>query len=633
MRAENITESTLSRRPEMNLHQTSCSEHIALLPLHLSLLNRTRGWLGCWYLLSLHSMDHERRQTASASDEADEPPHKKQKQGQSQAKRILACRRCRSRKQKCDETRPCSNCVKSGDDCIATEPAPRPAHVETEYVRALEERIAELEARDPAQSQDHMLVPDSSNGIGMSPLSFNGPRLRSKTPGRPLALGSSRSARQRPGQRTSSEVLEPSPIGAFTSASPANQSVAPKSHSLRSPHDALSYDDESDGGYDHLIYGLVTSPSVRDDGHLLSTGKSPNTGHGTDWPPLSLIVAMPPEVEDLLLTAYRDRAQTQYPFFHWGTFLSWHREWKSCPPSDVESRSWQGFFVNLLYSTALVLLSLPKVGQSDSRTFYRNGISLLPHVLRLPDQTLHAQAYLLLSMHALHRSSTPRILSLVSTTMRYCVQAQLHLNETEPEPTDPGIRLENQVRRRCFWSAYCLDRLVMASFELPPSISDVMITCKLFSNIDDEDLEAVAAHTPANQELPDSPVYTSVSSSLHVTQCRRIQSEISGFILRWDFKEHFEEATDWRVRILSELENYKSRVQKFSDPQAKGYTSQRWLALIYHYALLNLYRPTKESVLGPAGDWSIQASSQACLMFRKSQMDRQIAQPWVGVSA
>lgn len=583
-------------------------------------------------------MDHERRQTQSASDESDEPPHKKQKQGQDQAQqgqkqRVLACRRCRSRKQKCDETRPCSNCAKSGDECVATEPAPRPAHVEAEYVRALEERIAELEARDPAQSQDHMLAPGAGNGIALSPLSFSGHGLglRSRTPGRPLALGSSRSARQRT-RRTSSEALDPSPIGLLSSTSPANQPIVPRSNSLRSPRDALSYDDESDGGYDHLIYGLVTSPSVRDDGHPISTGKSPGTGPGIDWSPLSLIVAMPLDVEDLLLNAYRDRAQAQYPFFHWGTFMSWHRDWKTSTPSDIESRAWQGFFVNLLYSTALLLLSMPRVGQSDSRTFYRNGISLLPYVLRLPNQTLHVQAYLLLGMHALHRSSTPRILSLVSTTIRYCVQSQLHLNETEPEPVDPSVRLDNQVRRRCFWSAYCLDRLIMASFELPPSISDVMITCKLYSNIDDEDLETVAARTTANQELPDSPTYTCVSSSLHVLQCRRIQSEISSFILRWDFKEHFEEATDWRVRILSELENYKSRVQKFSDPQAKGYTSQRWLALIYHYTLLNLYRPTKESVLGPAGDWSIQASSQACLMFRKSQMDRQIAQPWVGVS-
>ena len=483
-------------------------------------------------------------------------------------------------------------------------------------MRTLEERVAELESRDVAQSLDHIpgRVDGQSSGLTtrrMTPTSSHSTHYGSKDRPTAVAQGSLGPHRATVGSRGHSEVVE-----------------------VVLSSDALSLEDESDSGFDHLIYGLVTSPPVRDDGHLLDTGKSPtlSLGQEADFPAHSVIVAMSPEVEEQLLSAYRERAQTQFPFFHWGTFLSWHQDWKSCPPSEIESRSWQGFFVNMVYSTALLLLSLPRLGHSDSRIFYRHGLSLLPRVLRQSDPMLHVQAYLLLNMHALHRSSTPRIVSLASTTMRYCVQLQMHLHETEPEPVNPAVRLANQVRRRCFWSAYCLDRLVMCSLELPPSVSDAMITCRLYANIDDEDLEAAAARTAPESELPDSPTYTCVSSSLHILQCRRIQSEISGFTLRWDYKERFQESTEWRVRILHELESYKSRVQNFSDPQAKGYTSQRWLAMIYHYTLLTLYRPTKESVLGPAGDWSIQASSQACLMFRRSQMDRQIAQPWLAVS-
>lgn len=478
-------------------------------------------------------------------------------------------------------------------------------------------------------------MPSGSNGPGSG---LPARRLtQSSANGRQLTV-SAHPATQRDAarRRRPSEALDLSISGDGASVSPANQSQARRSYSHHSPGGALSLGDDSDSGLDHLLYGLVTSPSTRDDGNVLGSGKSPSihmpSHHGGEFLPHSLIAAMPSEVEELLLGAYRGRAQIQYPFFHWNTFMTWHSDWKNCPPSEIPSRSWQGFFVNLVYSTALLLLSLPRVGQSDARTFYKNGISLLPYVLRKHDEILHVQAYLLLSVHALHRSSTPRILTLASTTMRFCVQLQIHLAETEPEPVNSTVRFENQVRRRCFWSAYCMDRLVMASFELPPSISDVMISSKLYANIDDEDLEAVAARTPADVELPDTPVYTCVSSSLHILQCRRIQSEISGYTLRWDYKEHYEDSLDWRIRILNELENYKSRVQNFSDPEAKGHTSQRWLAMIYHYTLLLLYRPTKDNVLGPAGDWAIQASSQACLMFRKSQMDRQIAQAWLGVS-
>jgi len=174
--------------------------------------------------------------------------------------------------------------------------------------------------------------------------------------------------------------------------------------------------------------------------------------------------------------------------------------------------------------------------------------------------------------------------------------------------------------------------LVMSSFDLPPSIPDYMITVRPFANIDDRDLEEAAAITPPSQDLADSQQYTCNSSALHILQCRRIQSEISAVTLRWDYNAQFENASDWRIRILTELENFKSRVKNFSDPESKGYTSQRWQAMIYHYTLLMLYRPTKANVVGSAGDWSVQASSQACLMFRKTQIDRQIAQPWLAVS-
>ena len=168
----------------------------------------------------------------------------------------------------------------------------------------------------------------------------------------------------------------------------------------------------------------------------------------------------------------------------------------------------------------------------DARSFYSTGVSLLPAVLRQPDKILQVQAYLLLSMHALHQSSTERIISLASTTMRQCVQQQLHLGEDERPPSNIQIRLETQVRRRCFWCAYLLDRLVMSAFDLPPSIPDLMITVRPFANIEDRDLLDAAAATPPDCELVDSPYYTCTSSALHILQCRRIQSEISAVTLR-----------------------------------------------------------------------------------------------------
>ncbi|CAM1507968.1 Fc.00g048160.m01.CDS01 [Cosmosporella sp. VM-42] len=547
----------------------------------------------------------------------DEPPLKRQ--------RILACRRCRHRKQKCEDNRPCTNCQKSGDECIPSEPAPRP-HIDSDYVKALEERIADLESIDPNKRLDHMS--NLGSGQDQSP-EADAPNVATQDDHRRTAMtGTYRSRPSESAERANVLEMAESSAGPYPSVLPR--------HSQPSPMGFLSLHSDSDSEGYYSIPGLITSPSThRNDCNGIASEKSASVQLDSPRDRIylshSLVASVPREVEETLLAAYRERTQAQYPFFHWNTFIEWLSDWKVCPPTENDSRLWQGFFINIVLSTALLVMSLTRIDKSDARTFYKNGIALLPSVLRQPDPVLHAQAYLLLGMHALHSSSTQRILSLASTATRFCVQQQFHLSETEPEPTNPTVRLQNQVRRRCFWSAYILDRLVMSSFDMPPSVSDDMITTKLYADIDDADLPSIAAQTPPDQELPDSPDYTCVSSSLHILQCRRIQSDIAGYTLRWDYKAQFAESLDWRIRILGELESYKSRVQKFSDPHAKGHTSQRWLAMIYHYTLLMLYRPSKESVLGPAGDWSVQASSQACLMFRKSQMDRQIAQAWLGL--
>ncbi|KAF2023990.1 hypothetical protein EK21DRAFT_104984 [Setomelanomma holmii] len=492
-------------------------------------------------------MDDDRRSPPQ------EPPAKRQ--------RTLACQRCRARKQKCEDSRPCSNCVKGKERCVSTQPAPRP-HVESEYVRTLEERIAELESHDSSQCLDH---------LGREMMPIDQARVNEASPRSDRAAG-----------------LNGPPL----SASPEAQRMAAQRRlsylSGSSPRKILASAEGGESGLDHLTFGLITSPSAaRPAQHQSVSQPSPaaqvSVSHERFYAAHLLVAQLPLELEESLLEAYRERAQAQYPFFHWESFLRWTTEWKHCFPGNLKEQAWQGFFVNMQ-----------------------------------PDQVLHIQAYLLLAMHALHQSSSERIISLTSTTMRQCVQQQLRLSESEPVPSTVELRQIIQVRRRCFWCAYLLDRFVMSTFDLPPSVPDAMISVKPFANIEDRDFQQVAVSTPSDRELYDVPSYTSMAPALHILYCRRIHLQ-------------YENSPEWRIRILAELEDYKSRVQKVSDPESKGYTSQRWLAMIYHYTLLQLYRPMKSNVVGPAGDWSVQASSQACLMFRRTQIDRQIAHPWLAL--
>lgn len=100
----------------------------------------------------------------------------------------------------------------------------------------------------------------------------------------------------------------------------------------------------------------------------------------------------------------------------------------------------------------------------------------LSYLVAAPDPIIRAQGLLLLTIYALHMPFQENIISLSSWTMRFCIMAQLHLAETEPQPTDADTLLQIQHRRKIFWCAYAIDRAVCSSFDFPTSIPDNHIT-------------------------------------------------------------------------------------------------------------------------------------------------------------
>lgn len=68
---------------------------------------------------------------------------------------------------------------------------------------------------------------------------------------------------------------------------------------------------------------------------------------------------------------------------------------------------------------------------------------------------------------------------MVSATMRHCAINQLHLAEAEPSVPFPAFSLEIQIRRRVFWSAYALDRLISWIYHVPNNLIDEHITVEV----------------------------------------------------------------------------------------------------------------------------------------------------------
>ena len=247
--------------------------------------------------------------------------------------------------------------------------------------------------------------------------------------------------------------------------------------------------------------------------------------------------------------------------------------------------------------------------------------------------------------------------------MRFCLENQLHLADAEPEPTDNSALVQIQLRRRIFWCAYTVDRVVCGSHDLPISVADHhitvpvrflaryrlmrLLTSQLFDNIDDAQLQNAAvpvAGTGAPQ-LGASTAPTSVSSALHVIVGRQIESEIQDMMLSRTFVPDSRAAFAWRAHILGKLKAWNARSRAAAEPSQKGYASLRWHKMIYYYNIVTLYRPTRTVMTAPlpsssvledhvgrlSGNLVVQASCQALLLFRRFQMAREIAQPWLGL--
>ncbi|KAK1573254.1 uncharacterized protein LY79DRAFT_526183 [Colletotrichum navitas] len=486
-----------------------------------------------------------------------------------------ACSRCRRRKQKCDDQRPCDNCVRSGEECNDALPFD---------IASLEDRISRLEETNARlQAVVDRQETSCSHDSG-----------RSRAVAVPHTLHSEDNC-----QRRTSLTSRTGPGTSLSRSSPA-------------------------------IGLLATFASPEEDNLSPPSPQNSNTKRRTSS--LSFHDAggsLDAVTENNLFNIYHKKVHCRYPFLRLDDFRR---------PVGHERETWKFYFKNMIFSIGL-LLERPS-SQYEPRlyshqAFYRLAITqYLSHVFAQPDRLLHIQAYLLLAMHAIYSPSTERIISIASATMRYCIMAQLHLADAEPSPPlDVASKVRVQMRRRVFWSAYALDRAVGTMFDLPFSVPDYQITVKMYANIDDIDLEAACARSFSMDPYPDIPRLTSVSAAIHVVYCRRIQSEILNTTLHRDFSAQFDGMSHWRLRVLEKLQRWRALCHQYADTRSRNFTSSEWLHMIYNYSLAMLYQPTKETVTGPAGDWTVKACVRACLIFRKFQRETPITELWLGLIA
>ncbi|KAJ5375070.1 hypothetical protein N7517_007076 [Penicillium concentricum] len=545
--------------------------------------------------------------------------------------KALACRRCRSRKQKVSvpdyslesQKKPTKASVQEAGHVIIAQQRITNASQVILYTRALEERIVDLESQIPHKRPANISVSRKTT-------TQESPHQRSTETDHVSQVSL---APRPPYPRSIDQARASSDSVSLRSLAPCPSLALPSPYAVEGLPDP-----RGQCGHSSLLIGILATLTSTDSSGLSQTQPESSNAHTFSQLTDQVLQAdrvprLSTETSDRLVQIYLERVNPRYPFLHLTTFLGWYESWKAHSQMDRardQQSLWKDYFVTMVHAVALLLT--PRVSVDDiatSQSLYNTAMQYLAHVFAQPDPVLHAQAYLLLTLHALHSPSSHMIVTIVSAMMRYCVMAQLHLAESEPVAPNPAFSLGIQTRRRVFWSAYALDRFISWIYHIPNNIIDEHISVELFSNVGDADLHHDGSgDNPIQIETPSQK--THVSPALHLFRCRRIQSRIISTMMRSDFKE-IDASTTWREHMLGELDSWRSQLRLLSDVASKSYTSDRWVGMAYNYTILLLHQPTKDNVCNGFGDRSVPACVQIAMTFRTFQKDRQTAQLWPGL--
>lgn len=196
----------------------------------------------------------------------------------------------------------------------------------------------------------------------------------------------------------------------------------------------------------------------------------------------------------------------------------------------------------------------------------------------------------------------------VRYTLTLCMELGLHRKAHRPAPSEEAFRAM-ELRRRVFWTAYCLDRMVSITLGRPFAISDR-----------DIDVEMPCPDTRfmdlTDAETHISSVWSNILPFLHIIKLRRIQSRIQRLLYRadkdiWSQNDEQKKTLDTKLdAILIDLDVWVGHIPKapansersawMYDPDASHHDSQEYFHLQYHKTLLGIFTALLPTL--PKGD-------------------------------
>ncbi|KAF2730612.1 hypothetical protein EJ04DRAFT_500127 [Polyplosphaeria fusca] len=542
------------------------------------------------------------------------PPTPAPAQAQRRVRVALACQRCKGRKQRCDGGHPsCKSCSKVGIDCVY-EPTLRPRYPGGKmlYINALEERIAFLEAQLPEYGQDHFGQVEPQKGSRpLYRLRVDAGSVPDQQPDKQDSLlvdGVAYLSLCASG--TTDATIEPFYMGSSSGATIARMIQA------------------------QVFSAQKSSPTLTPLDTLRSRSNSSATSPTSPLQP-TLCQFPPPVAARQLFSTFLNRLHTRWPILDRKLYERiYERQYDQAALSILERSN-----LHMIYAISARFLQLTKQATDvDPEVHFAAAIEPMNMIMENHNSST-VQFLTLLAIYGQRSPYGAGVWSQVRFSITLCVELGMHRKPTKNSPSWNPRDLE--LRRRIFWSCYCLDRLTSVLLGRTFAISDRDINVELPSE-DPAFWDLTSSQPPATDEA----TWSNILPFIHIIKLRQLQSRTQRIVFRVDV-DHASRTPEVQARedakvakIRIELDEWVNNIPE-PPPNSRGnpnwmyqpepsnshLDSRYFFTLQYRKTILSLYTTLLPSL--PVSDHRFiscaQSSALICTTYKRLHQQKTLS--------
>lgn len=530
------------------------------------------------------------------------PPQKKHKPTSSKLTRaISACKRCRTKKIKCDQKFPqCGKCEANGVECIGVDLITG-REIPRSYIVHLEERVKFLEEKLKLQGEIGGIDDDINTPGGSSK---NGDELVSDKP----------------------SIKKENPL-------------------INSKHDSIAFSKLMSTAV--RVQNRLSDPNIKT-GYLgQNSAHTTTTDTGIDDTNCSIAPAvLPPKSTAMqFLRVFFHQCNSQLPLFHREEFLRdyfipvygefdesislasnttsinksffknmdktsyWFDIYKSkiqqllseSSTKDIQSIANNIippikyrkplYFLNLLFAVATLANHL-RYPIHISESFRLAAMRFSQDVDNSIDPLEHLQGILLYAGYSIMRPTNPGVWYIMGEALRICVDLDLQ-NELKTK-SKQNFNIDNftrDKRRRIFWCCYSMDRQICFYLDRPFGIPDESINTPYPSVLDDSKIIPNDNTTDYYNCGDDDENFSYKNVSISFFKIRKIQSQVTKILYtNAEIPREYKDLNHWKQSIILQLTHWKQEL--YSDSTMKRMNcdfNNIFFQLNYHHTLLYIH--------------------------------------------